>query len=70
LACTTPVVLCVAVEGNDFTLGDVGLEWCVQFNQVVAIKPLNKLLAFCGGDLGPLHKQVSASSKGNCWWLK
>ncbi len=59
------VVLGVAVEGNNFMLGDVGLEWCVQFNQVLAVEPLSKLLAYCGGDLGPLREQVSASSKGN-----
>jgi hypothetical protein len=56
------VILGVAVEGNNLILGDAGLEWCVQFNQVVTVKPLSKLLAFCGGDLGPLHKQLSASS--------
>jgi hypothetical protein len=55
------VVLDVAVKGNGFTLGEVGLEWCIQFNQVFAIKPLSKLLAFCGGDLDPLRKQVSTS---------
>ncbi len=63
------VVLGIAVEGNNFTLGDVGLEWCIQFNQVVAVKPLSELFAFCGDDLGPLHEQVGTCSKGNFYSL-
>jgi hypothetical protein len=31
------VVLGVAVKGNNFTLGDVSLEWCIHFNRVVAV---------------------------------